>query len=94
MNTDFNVRYVAELARLSLSEPEIAQFQDQLASILSHVDKLKGVDVEGVEPTAHTTPVFNVFRADEPVSRGMTDTILKNAPRQASGLIIVPAVIG
>jgi aspartyl-tRNA(Asn)/glutamyl-tRNA(Gln) amidotransferase subunit C len=94
MSNTFNVRYVAELARIALSDAEIEQFQSQLGDVLAHVEQLRSVPVDGVEPTAHTTPVFNVFRPDSPVDKALTTAILENAPRHANRLIIVPAVIG
>ena len=59
-----DVRYVAGLARFQLSEEEIAEFQPQLEHVLSYIAQLHEVNVEGVEPTAHTAAVFNVFRPD------------------------------
>ena len=93
MTADFNVRYTAQLARLNLSEAEIATFQAQLSQVLEFVEKLSQVDVTGVEPTAHTNPVFNVFRADEPRAWFDSQQALANAPRQANQLFIVPKVI-
>ena len=93
MNPDFDVRYTAGLARLHLSDEEVAKFQAQLSHVLDYVEKLKTVDVSHVEPTAHTNPVFNIVREDE--SRDWFDTAkaLSNAPRQANGLFLVPKVI-
>ena len=93
MNSDFDVRYTAQLARLNLSEEEITRFQAQLAQVLEYVEKLKQVDVAGVEPTAHTSPTFNIFRPDE--SRDWFDSkqALANAPRQANDLFIVTKVV-
>src|SRR4051812_29339215 len=53
MSAQFDVRYTAQLARLNLSEEEIAKFQSQLGQVLDYVEKLSAVDVSGVEPTAH-----------------------------------------
>ena len=64
MNSDFDVRYTAQLARLTLSEEEIEKFQSQLSQVLKYVEKLREVDTTGVEPTAHTNPIYNVFRED------------------------------
>jgi len=93
MSEDFDVRYTAQLARLNLSEEEIARFQSQISQVLDYVEKLKSVDVSGVEPTAHTYPAFNVFREDE--SRDWFDAkqALANAPRQANDLFIVTKVV-
>jgi len=93
MNADFDVRYTAGLARLNLSDEEIARFQAQLDQVLEYVDKLKQVDVSGVEPTAHANPVFDVMRGDEPAPGFTREEALANAPRQANGLFIVPKVI-
>ena len=93
MSDQFDVRYIAQLARLDLSDAETAKFQSQLGQILSHVEKLAQVDVSGVEPTAHANQVVNVFRADEPRDWFTPEVALANAPRSANGLFIVPKVI-
>ena len=93
MSSDFDVRYTARLARLNLSDAEIARFQEQLSQVLDYVEKLRQVDVTGVEPTAHTYPTFNVFRKDEARDGFDPEQALKNAPRQANGLFIVTKVI-
>ena len=93
MSSDFDVRYTAQLARLNLSEGEVTRFQAQLSQVLDYVDKQKQVDVTGVEPTAHTTPAFNVFRPDEPRDWFDAQQALANAPRTANDLFIVTKVI-
>ena len=55
-----DVRYVARLARLELSDEEIAEFQPQLNAIMEHVEALKELNIEGIEPTAHAAPVFDL----------------------------------
>ena len=93
MNPELDVRYTAQLARLNLTENEIAQFQSQLSQVLDFIDKLKQVDVSGVEPTAHANPVFNIFRKDEARDGFDAKTALSNAPRQANDLFVVTKVI-
>jgi aspartyl-tRNA(Asn)/glutamyl-tRNA(Gln) amidotransferase subunit C len=93
MSDQFDVRYIAQLARLELSADEIAKFQSQLGQVLSHVEKLNKVDVSGVESTAHANHVVNVFRADEARAWFTPAEALANAPRSANGLFIVPKVI-
>jgi aspartyl-tRNA(Asn)/glutamyl-tRNA(Gln) amidotransferase subunit C len=93
MSAEIDVRYAAQLARLNLSEEEITKFQAQLSLVLEYVDKLGQVDISGVEPTAHTNPVFNVFRPDEPRQWFGPEEALANAPRQANQLFIVTKVI-
>jgi len=89
----FDLRYTAQLARLHLTEEEIARFQTQLVQILEYVDKLKQVDVRGVEPTAHANAVYNVFRADAAQPWFDAAEALANAPRPANQLFMVPKVI-
>jgi len=93
MSADFDVRYTAQLARLNLSDEEIAKFQAQLGQVLEYVEKLSAVDVSGVEPTAHAFTVENVFRADEARPSFTASEALANAPRSANGLFIVTKVI-
>lgn len=93
MSAAFDVRYTAQLARLNLTDEEVAKFQTQLSQVLEYVEKLKQVDVTGVEPTAHANEVFNVFRADESRPWFDSNEALANAPRQANQLFIVPKVI-
>jgi aspartyl-tRNA(Asn)/glutamyl-tRNA(Gln) amidotransferase subunit C len=93
MPAHFDVRYTAQLARLNLTDAEIAKFQLQLADVLAHVEKLRAVDVRDVEPTAHANPVVNVFRDDEAHSWFTASEALANAPRAANQLFVVPKVI-
>lgn len=90
---DLDVRYVARLARLDLSDEEVEKYQSQLSDVLTFVEALRQVDVSAVEPTAHASPVFNVFRADEPQPSFPVAEALANAPRQANGLFVVTKVV-
>lgn len=92
-NPDFNVRHVAQLARLALTEEEITTFQGQIGRVLEHIEQLRKLDVSKVEPTAHTHPVFNVTRTDEPGTSLSREAALGLAPRAANNLLIVPKVI-
>lgn len=89
----FDVRYAAQLARISLTEDEAAKFQTQLSQIIEFVEKLSTVDVSGVEPTAHTNALFNVLRDDKARDWFGPEEALANAPRQANGLFIVTKVV-
>ena len=93
MSAELDVRNTAKLARLELSEAETSRFQTQRSQVLSYVEMLKEVDVSGVEPTAHTSEVQNVFRSDEPRDWFSAQEALSNAPRQANGLFVVSKVI-
>ena len=59
-----DVRHIAKLARLNLSDAEVEKFSKELSSILEYVEKLQEVDTEGVEPTAQVTGLHNSFRED------------------------------
>ena len=91
--SDLDVAYVARLARLDLTPEETALFQTQLAQVLEHAAKLAEVDLEGVEAAAHAFPIFDVLREDEPRPGLTQEEALRNAPRSARGLFIVPKVI-
>jgi len=88
-----DVTYVARLARLYLSAEEIAAFEAQLGQILDYVQAIRGVDVTGVEPTAHAIRVQNVFREDTPADGLSMDAILANAPQQADNQFLVPRIV-
>ena len=92
-NVDIDVKYVAHLARLSLSPEEEQKIGAQLGSVLAYIEKLKEVDVSGVEPTAHAFPLVNVMRADEARPSLSQAEALRNAPAQANGLFIVPKIV-
>ena len=91
--TDLDVKYVAHLARLSLSAEEEQKFAGQLGQVLQYIEKLKQLDVSHVEPTAHAVPLTNVTRPDEPRPGLTHDEALRNAPASADGLFIVPKIV-
>jgi aspartyl-tRNA(Asn)/glutamyl-tRNA(Gln) amidotransferase subunit C len=91
--SDLDVAYVARLARLALTEDEAQIFQKQLNDVLKYAEKLRQVDVTGVDAAAHALPVFNVFRDDSPRDWFKAKQALSNAPRQANGLFVVPKVV-
>jgi aspartyl-tRNA(Asn)/glutamyl-tRNA(Gln) amidotransferase subunit C len=88
-----DVAYVARLARINLTEDEAKIFQKQLDDVLKYVEKLREVDVTGVDAAAHALPLFNVFREDAPREWFTADQALSNAPRQANRLFVVPKVV-
>jgi aspartyl-tRNA(Asn)/glutamyl-tRNA(Gln) amidotransferase subunit C len=93
MAEQLDVAYVARLARLNLTAEETEIFQKQLGDVLAYAQKLKSVDIGGVETAAHAVPVFNVFRDDEPRDWFTAEEALSNAPRKANGLFVVTKVI-
>ena len=87
------IEYVAELARIKLSPEEITVFRSQLENVLKHVERLNQVDVSHVDPTAHSFPIYNVFRSDEPRHGLDRQSALANAPRETQGLFLVTKVM-
>src|SRR5262249_35692739 len=88
------VRHVAALARLGLSDEEVIRLGDQLSSILEHIAVLERVDTSAVHPTAQVTALSSVMR-DDCVSASLPrEAVLANAPRQRDGFFEVDAVLG
>ena len=90
---DFDVNYVAQLARLKLSPDEQQKIGAQLGDILGYIEKLKEVDVSGVEPMAHPFPLVNVTRPDEARPSLPHEEAMRNAPQTNSGLFVVPKIV-
>jgi len=89
-----DIDYVANLARLDLSDDEKSKIGSQLDDILGYFDKLKAVDVTGVEPLAHAHRVFNVWReGDEPGPTYTPEVLLNMAPEQRDNQVVVPKVV-
>ena len=92
-NNDFDIHYVANLARIALSPEQEARLAAQLEDILGYVKKLEELDVTGVEPMAHAVPLANVLRTDEVQPSIPQEAALANAPKQANGLFVVPKIV-
>ncbi|HCV28630.1 MAG TPA: Asp-tRNA(Asn)/Glu-tRNA(Gln) amidotransferase GatCAB subunit C [Dehalococcoidia bacterium] len=93
LTTD-EVRHIAALTRLGLSDDEVEMMRGQLSSILRVFESLQQVDTEGVEPTGHTTEVRTVLRDDAPRESLGRDGILKNAPDSEAGYVRVRPILG
>src|SRR5712692_2577839 len=91
--SSIDLRHIARLSRLHLTEEELKFFETQVAQILSFVDKLKEVNVEGVEPTSHPLSLSNVFRDDEAKPSLPIEECLKKAPRTRGRFFEVPKII-
>jgi aspartyl-tRNA(Asn)/glutamyl-tRNA(Gln) amidotransferase subunit C len=92
--TDSDVRHVAKLARLHLSEAEVAATTAELGSVLGYVGMLAELDVSGVEPLTHALDQINVLRDDAPEPGLPVDEALRNAPDRDGDYFAVPKVIG
>lgn len=87
------VRHVAELAKLGLTEEEEGLFSEQLSAILDYAERLQELDTEDVPPTAHSIPIQNVMRDDEVTTSYPREDILANAPQSEQGSFKVQAVL-
>jgi aspartyl-tRNA(Asn)/glutamyl-tRNA(Gln) amidotransferase subunit C len=91
--TKKDVIYVADLAKLVLSNSDVELYTTQLQRILSYVEKLSAIDTTGVEPTAYTVTTNTPTRVDS-VSGSLTEVDgLKNAPEHERGCFKVPKII-
>jgi len=87
------VRKVARLSRLQLTDAEVGEFADQLSAIIGYVEKMNELDTENVEPLAHCLPISNVFRQDR-VERSLgTEKALANAPQRDGEFFKVPKIL-
>lgn len=88
------VRHVAELAKLSLTDDEVVQYAEQLSDILEYAERLQEVDTSHVPPTPYPLPLTNVLREDVSGVCLTNDEALANAPDSADGFFRVNAVFG
>ena len=87
------VLHIARLARIGLSDDDVARFQEQLSEILEHFGSLRELDTEGVEPTSHPLPLESVMRPDEAGPSLPRDEVLANAPLADEDTFRVRAVL-
>jgi aspartyl-tRNA(Asn)/glutamyl-tRNA(Gln) amidotransferase subunit C len=85
------VLHVARLARLRLSDEDVERMAGELSGILSHVDRIAELDLDGVEPTSHVVSLENVLRPDEPRPSWPRDVMLDRAPDPSDGAFKVPS---
>jgi aspartyl-tRNA(Asn)/glutamyl-tRNA(Gln) amidotransferase subunit C len=88
-----DVEYVANLAKLELSEEEKKRFQKELDGIIKYIDQLNELDTENVPITSHVFPLQNVLRKDEVLPSLSPNEALANAPEKKDGFFKVPKVI-
>jgi aspartyl-tRNA(Asn)/glutamyl-tRNA(Gln) amidotransferase subunit C len=86
--------HIAKLARLGLSEEEIVKYQKDLSDILGYIDKLKEVDIEGVQAFTHSIKLDNVTRTDVAIPRSEQATckLIKEMPQNQNGYLKVRSV--
>ncbi len=90
---DIDVKKIANLSRIRLTDSEAAELAPQISSIVGYIDKLGEVNTDGVTPTAHPHDVAMPQRPDVVTNADNRDALQKPAPRVESGLYVVPKVI-
>ena len=88
-----DVKYVAELARLELTEEEQATFQPQLEGIVKYVEMINSVDVKDVPPMMHGKEIVNAFREDEVKTSMPSEEALANAPKRVGDEFLLPKIV-
>ena len=88
------IRHVGLLARIELTDEQVAELGRELADIVAYVDKLQELDTDGVDPMAHALPVRNVLAEDQPHRSLSPEQALANAPARDGDFFKVPKVIG
>ena len=91
--THEQVAHIAELARLSLTDEEMALYQEQLSAVLEYAERLQALETDAISPTATVLPVHNVMRNDDPGPSMAQDDVLANAPEAQDGYFRVQAVL-
>lgn len=92
--TTDDVKYVARLSKIAITEDEAAKFTKELDAILGYVQQLDAVDTTGLQPTYQVTGLTNVTHEDVLIDYGVAqEDLLKNAPRSRDGYIEVPKVL-
>lgn len=91
--TPDEVRHVAKLARLTLSEDDVEEYSKDLSAILDYVAKLDELETENVPPTSHVLKIRNIWRDDEPGTPSTAPMILENAPKREKDFFQVPKIL-
>jgi aspartyl-tRNA synthetase len=87
------VKHVAKLARLKITDPEADAYQKELNAVLQHFEALQELDTENVEPMSHVLEMKNVWREDEPRKSSRAESLMANAPEEESGYFKVPKIL-
>ena len=93
MPVDIDIAKVARLARLALSEQQLALYEAQLGDILEHAARVQAMPTDGVPPTSHPIPMTNAFRPDEVTAVLDRDEVLAQAPDAVDGYFRVPRIL-
>lgn len=93
MPVEIDIARVASLARIALTDDELAAYAEQLEGILAHAERVQALPTEGVEPTSHPLPMVNAFRPDVVTGSLDRDEALAGAPDAENGYFRVPKIL-
>lgn len=93
MSAQIDIAHIARLARLKLTEAEVAEFTPQLDRILSYIGELNEIDTDQVEPSSHASALYAIPRADVPQQGMLVEQVEQNAPAFVQDQIQVPRVV-
>ena len=95
MLSEKDVKHIASLARIELTEQEVLRFQEELASVLEYFEILAEVDVSQVEPMTHSVRMQNIYRKDaaKPQDVKAAEKLVKAAPKQQKGYVQVKPIL-
>jgi len=93
MPANIDIERVAHLARMALTDDELARYSEQLVHIIEHAERVQALPTEGVEPTSHPLPMVNAFRADVVTESLARDDALAGAPDAENGFFRVPKIL-
>lgn len=91
--TPEEVRKIAELARIEISEQEVEKFQKELSLVLEYASELSKVDTEGVEEISQVTGLMNVMREDKPEESPIRDDLIKLFPESKDGYLKIKSIL-
>ena len=91
--TQAEVEHIAKLARLELSQEEMARYREQLSAILDYAARLLALDTTGIPPTASVLPPHSALRPDQPQPGLSLEELLRNAPDVTDNQFRVPPVL-
>ncbi|HYE60823.1 MAG TPA: Asp-tRNA(Asn)/Glu-tRNA(Gln) amidotransferase subunit GatC [Phycisphaerales bacterium] len=87
------IRNVARLSRLQVTDAEVPELQTRLSAVVTYVDRLRRLDLEGVEPLANVADTVNRLDADTPAPTLPNDVLMRMAPDALPPFIKVPKVL-
>ena len=93
MPVHIDIERVAHLARIALSDEELAAYSEQLVHIIEHAERVQALPTDGIEPTSHPLPMVNAFRDDVVTASLPREDALAGAPDAEDGYFRVPKIL-